>query len=207
MKSRQYIVNGLFFNLLLQVKMPGFCGKRLNLPSGMEKEQQPEFWLRGPLPGIIPFLQPVAHAILQAQMEVQEALTHFPEVMLWHKPSGVASVAFHLQHLTGVLDRLFTYARGEQLSELQINALQNEGKENINVSMSDLIQRFNKQVDLSINQLENTTEELLAQKRGVGRKQIPSTVLGLLFHAAEHSQRHTGQLLVTTKILKDKQSI
>jgi hypothetical protein len=50
MKSRQYIVNGLFFNLLLQVKMPGFCGKRLNLPSGMEKEQQPEFWLRGPYP-------------------------------------------------------------------------------------------------------------------------------------------------------------
>ena len=65
----------------------------------MEKEQQLEFWLRGPLPGIIPVLQPVAHAILQAQMEVHEALFHFPETRLWHRPAGVASVAFHLQHL------------------------------------------------------------------------------------------------------------
>jgi uncharacterized damage-inducible protein DinB len=172
----------------------------------MEKEQQLEFWLRGPLPGIIPALQPVAHAILQAQIEVQEALVHFPEGMVWHKLAGVASVGFHLQHMVGVLDRLFTYARGEQLSELQLNALQKEGREDNGIRLADLVQHFNSQVELSINQLKNTTEGLLAKKRGVGRKQIPSTVLGLLFHAAEHSQRHTGQLLVTAKILKDKQS-
>jgi uncharacterized damage-inducible protein DinB len=167
----------------------------------MEKEQQLEFWLRGPLPGIIPVLQPVAHAILQAQMEVHEALLHFPETRLWHRPAGVASVAFHLQHLAGVLDRLFTYAKGEQLSEWQLNALQKEGKEDSGIRLADLVQRFNSQVELSINQLKNTTEGSLTETRGVGRKQIPSTVLGLLFHAAEHIQRHTGQLLVTAKIL------
>ncbi|MEP7372115.1 MAG: DinB family protein [Chitinophagaceae bacterium] len=170
----------------------------------MEKGQQLEFWLRGTLPEIIPVLQPVAHAVLQAQIEVQEALLHFPETLLWHKPAGVASVAFHLQHLAGVLDRLFTYAKGEQLSEEQLTILQNEGKEDTSICLADLVQRFNSQVELSINQLKNTTEKSLTETRGVGRKQIPSTVLGLLFHAAEHSQRHTGQLLVTAKILMDK---
>ena len=168
----------------------------------MEKEQQLEFWLRGPLPGITTVLQPVAHAILQAQMEVQQALLHFPEAKLWHKPSRVASVAFHLQHLAGVLDRLFTYARGEQLSEWQLNALQKEGTENNDIRLADLVERFNSQVELSINQLKNTTEGSLTEARVVGRKQIPSTVLGLLFHAAEHTMRHTGQLLVTVHVLK-----
>ena len=167
----------------------------------MEKEQQMEFWLRGPFPGIIPVLQPVAHAILEAQMEVQEALLHFPELMLWQKPSGVASVAFHLQHLAGVLDRLFTYAREEALSEWQLNALRDEGKEDSRIRLPDLIQRFDSQIELSINQLKNTAEGSLLDTRAVGRKKIPSTVLGLLFHAAEHTQRHTGQLLVTAKIL------
>lgn len=172
----------------------------------MEKEQQLEFWLRGPLPGIAPVLQPVAHAILQAQMEVQQALDHFPEARLWDKPAGSASVAFHLQHLAGVLDRLFTYARGEQLLEGQINALQKEGKEDNDISLTELIQLFNNQVEAAINQLKNTTEGSLLETRGVGRKQIPSNVLGLLFHAAEHTQRHTGQLLVTAKVLKEMQN-
>jgi uncharacterized damage-inducible protein DinB len=172
----------------------------------MADEQQLEFWLRGPLPGIIPVLQPVAHAILQAQLEVQQALLDFPETLLWQKPSWVASVAFHLQHLAGVLDRLFTYAKGGQLSELQIKALQKEGKEDSDIRLTDLIRLFNSQVESAINQLKNTTAESLSETRGVGRKQIPSTVLGLLFHAAEHTQRHTGQLLVTVRILNDRNS-
>jgi uncharacterized damage-inducible protein DinB len=172
----------------------------------MEKQQQLEFWLRGPLPGVTPVLQPVAHAILQAQMEVEQALEHFPEARLWDKPAGVASIAFHLQHLAGVLDRLFTYAREEQLSPLQLNALQKEGKEDHGIRLTDLTQLFNSQVEAAIEQLKNTREGSLLETRGVGRKQIPSTVLGLLFHAAEHTQRHTGQLLVTAKIVNEKQS-
>lgn len=172
----------------------------------MEKEQQLEFWLRGPLPGITPVLQPVAHAILQAQIEVQQALAHFPAARLWDKPSGSASVAFHLQHLAGVLDRLFTYARKEQLSPLQLNALQKEGKEDNSIHLTDLLQIFNNQVESAIGQLKNTTEASLLETRGVGRKQIPSNVLGLLFHAAEHTQRHTGQLLVTAKVVGSMQT-
>jgi uncharacterized damage-inducible protein DinB len=171
----------------------------------MEKQQQLEFWLRGAVPGITPFLQPVAHALLQAQLEVHQALEHFPDVKIWDRPAGSASVAFHLQHLAGVLDRLFTYAREGQLSSLQLDALQKEGKEDNHIHLTDLLQIFNNQVERAIDQLKNTAEGSLLATRGVGRKQILSNVLGLLFHAAEHTQRHTGQLLVTAKVVSSMQ--
>jgi uncharacterized damage-inducible protein DinB len=164
----------------------------------------PEVWLRGPLPEIPPLLQPVAHALLQAREEINEILTDFPEKYLWEKPAGVASVGFHLQHLTGVLDRLFTYANGQQLTETQLTYLKQEGNpENKPFTVAELVENFNKQVDIAIAQLKQTPESILTEARGVGRKQIPSTVLGLLFHAAEHTQRHTGQLLVTARILQN----
>jgi len=166
---------------------------------------QPEYWLRGPVKNIPPLLQPVAHALLQARDEVKEALIDFPQDQCWKKPSGVASVAFHLQHLAGVLDRLFTYANGEQLDERQLAYLVAEGKENPAITLAGLLEHFSTQVDKSLAQLEKTDEKTLTETRGVGRKQIPSTVLGLLFHAAEHTQRHTGQLLVTAKILSAKE--
>jgi len=170
----------------------------------MAIEQQTEFWLNGPVTGITPVLQPVAHAILQARREVEEVLQNFPDSSLWQRPAGVASVAFHLQHIAGVLDRLFTYARGEQLSAQQLIVLQKEGKEDTGISLEYLLHHFNKQVDTALDQLKNTKEELVLETRYVGRKQIPSSVLGLLFHAAEHTQRHTGQLLVTARILSKK---
>lgn len=173
----------------------------------MAIEQPTEFWLSGPVEGINPVLQPVAHAILQARREVVEVLQNFPETLLWQRPGGVASVAFHLQHLAGVLDRLFTYARGEQLSTDQLNALQKEGKEDKAISLVDLVQHFSKQVDIALEQLKATKEELILETQYVGRKRIPSTALGLLFHAAEHTQRHTGQLLVTARILSKKGSL
>lgn len=167
----------------------------------MASEQRPEFWLRGPVADIAPVLQPAAHAILQARQEAVEALENFPSTLLWVRPGGVASVAFNLQHLAGVLDRLFTYARGEQLSLSQSTALQKEGEENESIGLEYLLEQFNKQVHTAIQQLKDTDSHTVFEVRLVGRKKIPSNVLGLLFHAAEHTQRHTGQLLVTAKIL------
>ena len=163
-----------------------------------------EVWLRGPMSGIPPLLQPVAHTILQAREEVNRYMTDFPEIFLWVKPGPIASPGFHLQHITGILDRLFTYARGERLNEQQFVYLSNEGNEpERNGSVHDLLEALNKQVDKALQQLANTDEATLTEVRGVGRVQIPSTVQGLLFHAAEHVMRHTGQLLVTTRILKN----
>jgi uncharacterized damage-inducible protein DinB len=159
-----------------------------------------EVWLRGPLPDIPPLLQPVAHALLQAREEVVAEMAGFPEERLWERPSGVASVGFHLQHLAGVLDRLFTYAQGKALNETQAQALAAEGVPDARVSSRDLIAAFQTQVDLSLEQLRATDERTLTDYRPVGRAQLPSTVLGLLVHAAEHTQRHVGQLLVTVRV-------
>jgi uncharacterized damage-inducible protein DinB len=147
-------------------------------------------------------LQPTAHAILQADQEVNGIMTAFPETLLWERPGGVASPGFHLQHLAGVLDRLFTYARGEGLSDAQLAELATEGSPIEGQStIAQLLNRFNIQVDKSLEQISNTPEESLTYPRTVGRARLPSTVGGLLFHAAEHTQRHTGQLLVTARIL------
>lgn len=162
-----------------------------------------EVWLRGPVPDVPSLLQPVAHALLQAREEVQRLTKDFPASLLWTRPAGVASVGFHLQHLAGVLDRLFTYARGELLTAEQTSALATEGQPPKGMlDTQELVGAFGQQVERALAQLRATDEHMLAQPRGVGRAQLPSTVLGLLFHAAEHTQRHVGQLLVTVRVLQ-----
>jgi uncharacterized damage-inducible protein DinB len=164
----------------------------------------PEVWLRGPLPGMPALLQPVAHALLQAREEVEISLRDFPGARLWERPAGVASVGFHLQHLAGVLDRLFTYARGEGLTPEQLAALAAEGKPTGSPDeVAALVQLFHQQVEKSLAQLRMTEEKTLTNAREVGRAKLPSTVLGLLFHAAEHTQRHVGQLLVTARVVRE----
>ena len=105
-----------------------------------------------------------------------------------------------MQHLAGVLDRLFTYARGESLNDVQARYLAAEGADG--TGLAELIENFHAQVDRSLEQLRQIDSSSLTEYRGVGRAQLPSTVLGLLVHAAEHTQRHVGQLLVTVRILR-----
>ncbi len=169
------------------------------------KEETLEVWLRGPLPDIPPHLQGVAHALLQAREEVFALTTDFPDDLLWEKPAGAASVGFHLQHLRGVLGRLFTYARGEQLSELQLEALRAEGKV-ANVTAQDLYREFSEEVEQALAALREVDEGVLLGAREVGRQRLPSTVIGLYTHAAEHTMRHVGQLLVTVRMLRDSSS-
>ncbi|QDW23328.1 DinB family protein [Pedobacter sp. KBS0701] len=170
--------------------------------------QQLEVWQRGPLPEIIPMLQPVAHALLQAREEINEYMVEFPIELLWQRPAGMASTGFHLQHLSGVLDRVFTYARAESLSEFQFAQLAEEGKDSAaGYTVADLVNRFNKQVDLALAQIKSTDAITLPDYRGVGRAGLPSTVIGLLFHAAEHTMRHVGQLMVTVAVVKNYKEV
>ena len=160
-----------------------------------------EVWLRGPLPGVPPLLQPVAHALLQAREELTAALHDFPAELVNERPAGVASVGFHLQHLAGVLNRLLTYARAEPLSESQFADFNAEipPLPITPDTVKRLVARFSLEVDAALAQLKATSEASLTEVRGVGRAQIPSTVIGILTHAAEHTTRHLGQLLVTAK--------
>jgi uncharacterized damage-inducible protein DinB len=160
-----------------------------------------EAWLRGSVAGVPALLQPVAHALLQAGEDVAALARQIPDERLWTRPGGVASAGFHLQHLTGVIDRLFTYARGEGLTDEQLAASRAEGAPaDPPPDAAQLVERFHRQIELAIEQLRQTGEDELLAARGVGRARLPSTVLGLLFHAAEHTQRHVGQLLVTVRV-------
>ena len=170
----------------------------------MQKEKLPEVWLRGPVENIPSLLQPIAHALLQAREEVNELLQDFPNELLWEKPAGAASTGFHLQHLSGVLDRLFTYAGGSQLDKEQLTALKREGDSGQTLATTaELIEAFNTQVDQALKSLAKIDEQKLSEYRGVGRAQLPSTMMGCLFHAAEHTMRHLGQLIVTVRVVKN----
>lgn len=158
-----------------------------------------EVWLRGPIPGVSPFLQPVAHALLQAVEDVRRTVDPLPVDQLWVRPGGAPSVGFHVRHATGSLDRLFTYARGEALSAEQREFLENEAEPGDPAAV--LVLEFERQVERALAQLRATPESTLTETRGVGRLQIPSTVLGLLVHTAEHTQRHVGQIITTAKIV------
>ena len=162
----------------------------------------PEYWLRGPVPQVPSFLQPVAHALLQARDEVTGLMENFDDCLLWEKPGGSAAVGFHLQHLSGVVDRLFTYAKGEALTPIQLQQLAAEGRgDDTTITAKILVRAFQQQVETALDQLRTTDEKTITGERKVGRAGLPSTVLGLLFHAAEHTMRHTGQLLVTVRVL------
>ena len=169
----------------------------------MAIQKPPEVWLRGPVENVSSFLQPVAHALLQAREEVNELLKEFPDHLLWEKPAGAASTGFHLQHLSGVLDRLFSYTGGKLLTPEQFSALKAEGDPQLTkANAAELVQAFNLQVDKALNELQQIDEQKLLKPRSVGRAQLPSNVLGLLFHAAEHTMRHLGQLIVTVRVVK-----
>ena len=158
-----------------------------------------EAWLRGPIAGVPALLQPVAHALTQAVDEVTVLMSGFDDARLWARPFGVASVGFHLQHLSGVIDRLTTYARGEPLTAAQLDTLRREGSSDESLRSDALVLAFAERVDLTLDALRAIDPGTLTDARIVGRAGLPSTVVGLLVHAAEHTMRHVGQLHVTVR--------
>jgi uncharacterized damage-inducible protein DinB len=169
-----------------------------------QENKLPEVWMRGPIDKIPSLLQPVAHTLLQAAEEIEGIMGGFPDDLLWRKPYGMASVAFHLRHIPGVIDRLFTYSREQQLSPEQLKYLSEEGLETEQTKADDLVRKATRSIRDAVGYLANVDPSTLHQFRGVGRKRLPSTVMGLLFHAAEHTMRHTGQLLVTARVVKEE---
>jgi uncharacterized damage-inducible protein DinB len=163
---------------------------------------QPEVWLRGPVPDIPALLQPVAHGLLQCREELTATVSGLTPAQIWERPNGAASIGFHARHAAGSLDRLFTYARGERLSAVQLAALGAEANPDLaSNAAATLVVAFDAAVERALEELRTTSETTLLDARGVGRAQLQSTVLGLLFHAAEHTQRHVGQLVTTAKLL------
>lgn len=166
-------------------------------------DTQPEPWLRGPVEGVPPLLQPAAHAFIMALEDVERATRDLDAHDLWVGPGGAASIGFHIAHLSGATDRLMTYARGERLNDAQKKKLLSErpdpdGRPSLDVLLAD----WRATVADTLRQLREIPEDTLLTPRFVGRAQLPSTVLGLVFHAAEHASRHAGQIVTTVKIVR-----
>jgi uncharacterized damage-inducible protein DinB len=158
----------------------------------------PEPWLRGPLAGVSRLTMPAAHALMQsrADIEMHAALLTIEE--LWRNPGGAPSVGFHLRHIAGSIDRLLTYTAGGSLTEEQFRFLAAEKLPGEPPSdAAELIAATQSRID-----------EVLAvfEARAVGRAQLPTNVFGLLFHIAEHTQRHTGAIIATTRIVRSGQA-
>lgn len=150
--------------------------------------------------GVSAALQPVAHALLQAIDDLEAAASGLSDDELWARPGGAASAGFHVRHLAGSLDRLTTYARGEPLNGAQLAALRSE--QEAGASAEELLAHVRATVERALDQLRATSEDVLDEPRGVGRARLPSTVRGLLYHAGEHTSRHTGQVITTAKIVR-----
>lgn len=162
-----------------------------------------EVWLRGPVAGIAPMLQPAAHALLQVGEDVLPLVADLTPDQLWMRPGGAASIGFHLKHLPGSLDRLLTYSRGEQLSPSQLAYLASERTAHEDrPPLEALTGGLSAAIDDAIAYLRTVTEESLLRSRDVGRQKLPSTTLGLIFHAAEHSSRHAGQVVTLCRVVR-----
>lgn len=161
-----------------------------------------EWWQRGPVDGVPGVLQPVAHILLQVRESVSEMVHDLTSAQWNARPAGVASIAFHVRHITAVVDRLFTYARGAPLTEAQFAALRAEREVIAEADIPAVLLQLDERISEAVGELRTIDPGILSEWRGVGRAQLPSTVIGCLVHGAEHAMRHVGQLSVTVRVVR-----
>lgn len=158
-----------------------------------------EPWLEGPIEGVPPLVQPLFHSFAQVRNELAQHTAHVSDKDLWKAVGDAPSLGFQLRHLAGSAERLATYLFGGQLSDQQLNALKSEPVPG--ATRAELLELVN----VTLRQIEEHLRALdpgaLYEPRYVGRKKRPTTVIGLLVHIAEHTQRHLGQAITTAKIL------
>lgn len=160
-----------------------------------------EAWLSGKLEGFAEVLMPAAHALVQAIRDLQKFSDLSVEELLT-KPNNSPSVAFHLRHIAGSCDRLLTYAKGENLNEKQFEFLKSETAETSDLNAEELIKQATAEIEKVLELCKTVSLESLFEPRFVGRKRLETNVFGLLFHIAEHTARHVGQVITTAKIVR-----
>ena len=159
-----------------------------------------EAWLTGPVEGVDPFLMPAAHAFLQVQRELPSLVGGLTTDELWARPGDSASIGFHAMHLAGATDRLLTYARGTSLSDAQLTALRAESSRS-GLDAAALVGEIDAAIAAALTQIRATSRDVLTDARFVGGKRLPTTVIGLIFHAAENATRHAGQIATLRRIV------
>ena len=158
-----------------------------------------EPWLSGSHSAIHPCFRPLLFSLEQAQQDLRHWTLRLSEEQVWAQPLGLAPLGFQLRHIAGSVDRLFTYVEGNQLSERQLTALRSEMIPG--ASLNELLAEMDAVFQRVVQKVERLDAIAITENRGVGRKQLPTTVIGLLVHIAEHTQRHVGQAVLTAKVL------
>jgi uncharacterized damage-inducible protein DinB len=165
----------------------------------MSEPGRPEPWLRGTLPVVPAAQRAVMHALQLAGEDLHLWCGSLSDEQINARPGGLPSVAFHLRHIARSLDRLLTYAEARDLSAGQLSAMKAEL--DAGATREELFSELNSALAQSMVRIQAFDAETLEQKRVVGRKQLPTTVAGLLVHVADHTQRHVGQAVTTAKIV------
>lgn len=158
-----------------------------------------EPWLRGTFTDVGAVHRAVLHALELAEEDLTRWCVGLSDSELNERPFGLPPVAFHIRHIARSLDRLLTYAEGEQLSAEQIASL--KGEMEAGASQESIFAEFRGALTKSAERVRALVSADFNQPRGVGRKQLSTTVGGLLVHVADHTQRHVGQAITTAKVL------
>lgn len=160
-----------------------------------------EAWLSGKLEGFSDVMMPAAHALVQAIRDLRK-ISDLTDEELLTKPNDSPSVAFHLRHIAGSCDRLLSYAKDENLNDKQFEFLRNETAETSLLNGEQLVNRATIEIEKVLEFCKTVSPEILFEPRFVGRKKLQTNVFGLLFHIAEHTARHVGQIITTSKIVR-----
>jgi uncharacterized damage-inducible protein DinB len=163
----------------------------------MNPEHLPEPWLRGPIDNVDPLIAPVLYAFQQASEDLSRYTDGLTTSQLWARPHGFGSVGFHIRHIAGSTERLMSYLEERPLTPEQLAALESEHEPGMDrAQVLDELDRSLRNAEAIVRRLVPST---LAEPRFVGRKRLPTTVIGLLTHIAEHTQRHVGQAISAAK--------
>ncbi len=162
---------------------------------------EPEAWLRGPLEGVPPLVMPLFFTFAQVREDLERHTAGLATGDVWRRIGNIAPLGFHLRHIPGSADRLVTYLEERSLSAEQFEDLKNELSPGADAAT--LLGEMKLRFEYVQNRLKNFTFHDLHAPRYIGRKRLPTTVLGLLVHIAEHTQRHLGQAVTTAKLLRD----
>ncbi len=168
----------------------------------MNKNPLPEPWLRGTLAEIPAVPRAVLHALELAREDIERWCGPLTDDELHARPHGIAPVAFHLRHIARSIDRLLTYAEGAQLDDGQLAALKAEL--DAKSTKRELFTELHASLERSAARIRAIGGARLNEPRKVGKRQLPTTLGGLLVHVADHTQRHVGQAVTTSKIVKGR---
>src|SRR5262245_10498644 len=151
-----------------------------------------EPWLRGPIAGVDPLVSPILYVFQQTREDLGKCTEGLIREQLWATPCGFGSVGFHIRHIAGSIGRLMAYLQQRDLTGEEMRELQDEAHPAgwSREELRDRLEEALRDAEALIREVDPAT---LAEARWVGRKRLPTTVIGLLTHIAEHTQRHVGQ--------------